>query len=162
MSWTKQQLITQAYEEIGYASYVYDLEPEQIQAALRRLDGMMATWTARGINLGYPIPSSPQNSSLDEETQIPDWATEAVYLNLAKLLCPTVGKESSLETRTAAKSAYRAVLQRCIKPNKMNFPSTLPLGAGNKTHGSDSRRYILPETDSTITAPDEEVSFNGL
>ena len=33
MSWTKRQYIVDAFEEIGLASYVYDLQPEQLQSA---------------------------------------------------------------------------------------------------------------------------------
>ena len=43
MGWTKRQFVTQAFEEIGLASYVFDLTPEQLQSALRRLDAM--GWT---------------------------------------------------------------------------------------------------------------------
>ena len=32
MAWTKRQIVTQAFEEIGLASYVFDLEPEQLRA----------------------------------------------------------------------------------------------------------------------------------
>mgnify|MGYP003525752305 CR=1 FL=1 len=55
MGWTKRQFVTQAFEEIGLAAYVFDLTPEQLQSALRRLDSMMASWNAKGIRLGYQI-----------------------------------------------------------------------------------------------------------
>ena len=48
MGWTKRQFVAQAFEEIGLASYVFDLTPEQLQSALRRLDTMMAAWNALG------------------------------------------------------------------------------------------------------------------
>jgi hypothetical protein len=54
MGYTKRQFISAAFEEIGLASYVFDLQPEQLQSALRRLDAMMADWNAKGIRLGYP------------------------------------------------------------------------------------------------------------
>ena len=75
MGYTKRQFISAAFEEIGLASYVFDLQPEQLESALRRLDAMMADWNAKGIRLGYPLPSSPQDSSLDEETLVPDSAS---------------------------------------------------------------------------------------
>lgn len=56
MGWTKRQFVTQAFEEIGLASYVFDLTPEQLDSALRRLDTMIASWNALGIRLGYPLP----------------------------------------------------------------------------------------------------------
>jgi len=74
MGYSKRQFVTAAFEEIGLASYVFDLNPEQMESALRRLDAMMADWNAKGIRLGYPLPSSPQNSDLDEQTNVPDSA----------------------------------------------------------------------------------------
>ena len=78
MGYTKRQFVTAALEEIGLASYVFDLQPEQLQSALRRLDALMAEWNGKGIRLGYPLPSSPQDSDLDEESNVPDSANEAV------------------------------------------------------------------------------------
>ena len=56
MGWTKRQFIEQAFEEIGLAAYVFDLTPEQLQSALRRLDAMMAGWNTNGIRIGWPMP----------------------------------------------------------------------------------------------------------
>jgi hypothetical protein len=44
VAWTKREFVVQAFSEIGLASYVYDLQPEQLQTALNRLDSMLATW----------------------------------------------------------------------------------------------------------------------
>ena len=82
MGYTKQQFVSAALEEIGLASYVFDLQPEQLQSALRRLDAMMADWNGKGIRLGYPLPSSPQDSDLDEETLVPDSAYETIICSL--------------------------------------------------------------------------------
>jgi hypothetical protein len=42
MGYKKRQFISAAFEEIGLASYVFDLQPEQLESALRRLDAMIA------------------------------------------------------------------------------------------------------------------------
>lgn len=160
MGWTKRQFVQQAFEEIGYASYVYDLEPEQLQAAMRRLDSMMATWNGKGIKLGYPFVSSPELADLDTESNVPDRANEAVYLNLAIRLAPTVGKQVSNETKAAAKMAYNEVIQSAARPGEMRFPTTLPAGAGNKTWRYDDP-FIQPEDDGIITPPKETVEFRS-
>lgn len=161
MSWTKRQFVSQAFEEIGYAQYVFDLEPEQMQAALRRLDAMVATWNGRGIQIGYPLTTSPENADLDEETEVPDWAAEAIYLNLAIRLAPTVGKQVSMDTKMAARSAYRLVIARMTDPNEMSYPSTMPAGAGNKPWRDYGDPYLAPYEDNVITPPDNEVEFDG-
>ncbi len=131
MSWTKRQFIAQAYEEIGYASYQYDLDPEQLQDAMSTMDSMVATWYTKGIQLGYPIPSSPENSDLDEETSVPDSANEAIYLNLAIRLAPSLGKMVMPETKLAAKAAYDAIAANNAIPQEQQITG-LPRGAGSK------------------------------
>ena len=59
MAYTKRQFVEAALTEIGLASYVFDLQPEQLEYARRRLDAMMADLNGKGLRLSYPIPSSP-------------------------------------------------------------------------------------------------------
>lgn len=159
MGWTKRQFIEAAFEEIGYAEYVFDLQPEQLETAMRRLDAMMATWNGKGIRLGYPIPSSPQNSDLDQETGVPDSANEAIYTNLGIRLAPTVGKTVALETKQAAKAAYNELLAKYTAPGEMQFPRSLPRGAGNKPWRDDDP--FMPEPGDPLTVgPDSELTFN--
>lgn len=132
MGWTKRQLVTQVYEEIGYASYTYDLGPEQLQSAMRKMDAMVASWARRGITLGYPLTTNPQDSDLDTEVNIPDPAYEAIYLNLAIRMAPSLGKMIAIETKQNAKMSYDGLLITAAKPKEMQI-TNLPRGAGNKT-----------------------------
>lgn len=132
MGWTKLQFIEQAYDEIGLASYFYDLTAEEQQNALRKLDTMMSTWNGKGIRLSYPLPSSPSDSVISQETTVPDSANEAIYTNLAIRLAPGVGKVVSLDTKEAANSGYQTLLSRATIPKEMQYPGTMPAGAGNK------------------------------
>lgn len=159
MGWTKRQLVEQAFEEIGYASYAYDLETEQLQAALRRLDSMMGLWSSKGVKVFYLLPASPSTSDLDDDSGLPDYAVEAVYLNLAIRLAPMVGKQVQRETKVNAKMAYNEVLKRSISIKEAKLPTSLPLGAGNKP-GIYSDNFVVEEQDNEITGPDNEAEFN--
>lgn len=159
MSWTKRQFVTQAYEEIGYASYAYDLQPEQLQAGLRRLEALMSTWNGRGIRLGYPLSSNPDNAELDVNSNVPDSANEAIYTNLAIRIAPIVGKTVSMETKQAARSAYMELLSRFAKPEEQQLPGTMPSGAGNKPWRQD--QPFLPGPEDQIDAGnDGPIQFN--
>ena len=138
MGYTKREYVAAAFDEIGLASYAFDLEPEQIQSALRRLDAMIAEWNAKGIRLGYPLPLSPSESDLDEQTRVPDSANEAIITNLGIRLAPSVGKQVSPDTKVTAKLAYNTLLARAAMPQEMQFPSNLPSGAGNKPYSTQS------------------------
>ena len=159
MSWTKRQLVTQAFEEIGYASYAYDLQPEQLQAGLRRLEALMGTWNGRGIRLGYPLTQNPNEAELDVDSNVPDSANEAVYANLAIRIAPIVGKTVSMETKQTARSAYMELLSRFTKPQEQQLPGTMPAGAGNKPWRQD--QPFLPGPDEQIDAGnDGAIEFN--
>ena len=132
MSWSKQDFVVKAFEEIGIASYIYELSPEQLQSGMQRLDAMMAAWNGKGLRLGYPLPESPGSGNLSDATNVPDAANEAIYTNLAIRLAPTVGKTVSIETKTAAKDSLEVILQRAAFPNERQLPSSTPSGAGNK------------------------------
>ena len=157
MSWTKRQFIEQAFEELGVASYVFDLQAEQLQSALRRLDAMMGTWNAAGIRIGYPLPSSPESSVIEDETSVPDAANEAIYLNLALRLAPTIGKMVSPETMAAAKAAYATLSGRFATIPRRKYPGNMPRGAGYK---SNDRPFTSNPTPTVDAGPDAELEFN--
>jgi hypothetical protein len=160
MGWTKGQFITQAFDEIGLASYVFDLSPEQKQTALRRLDTMLAAWNALGIRLGYPLPSSPDDSDLDEETNVPDSANEAIYSNLAIKLAPSYGKQVMPDTKMTAKESYNTLLSRAAMPMEQQMPSTMPSGAGNKPWRVYDDPFVRPPVSPLLAGGDGEIQYN--
>ena len=92
MSWTKRQFIQAAFEEIGLATYIFDIETDQLQTVVKKLDAMMGLWDSKGVNIGFPIATNPEDADLDTETNAPDAANEAIYLNLAIRIAPGYGK----------------------------------------------------------------------
>ena len=159
MAYTKRQFVEAALTEIGLASYVFDIQPEQLEYARRRLDAMMADWNGKGIRLSYPIPASPEQGSLAEETNVPDSANEAVILNLAVRLAPSYGKQIMPDTRLLAKTAYDTVLQRATAPIELQFPDTLPSGAGNKYWRDADDPFMPPPVDPVETGPEGILEF---
>ncbi len=159
MGYSKRQFIDGALEEIGLANYAFDMGPEQLQGALRRLDAMMAEWNAKGIRLSYPLPGSPQNSDIDAETDTPDRAWEAIVCNLALRIAPSFGKSPMPYTLTRAKSSYNTVLLASAMPPEMQFPDTLPAGAGNKPWRYDEP-FMLPPSDPLEAGGDGPLEFN--
>lgn len=159
MGWTKRQFIEQAFDEIGLASYVFDLGPEQMQSALRRLDMMMASWNALGLRLAYPLPSNPQDSDLDEETNVPDSANQAIYANLAIKLAPSYGKQVMAETKVSAKEAYNTLLSRAAMPMEQQMPGTMPSGAGNKSWRNYDDPFLQRPVDPVLAGQDGPIDY---
>lgn len=160
MSWTKRQFITQAFEEIGLASYVFDLTPEQMDSALRRMDAMVAGWNANGVRLSYPLPSSPQNSDIDSETNVPDYANEAIYLGLAVRLGPSFGKTVAAETKAFADMAYSNMANQCAIPTpERQLPHTMPRGSGTKPWRNFNNPFINKVPDPILAGSDNPIDF---
>jgi hypothetical protein len=148
--WTKEELIVEAFAEIGIASYQFDVSPEERQTALRRLDTMMATWEGLGIRMGYRFASTPRTSKIADPSGITDAAAETVYLNLAIRLAPGFGKTPSHDTKVSARAGYNALLIIAAQPQQQQFPSTLPLGAGNKATRRGEQRFFPQPSDDQI------------
>lgn len=157
--WTKGQFVEMAFEEIGLGGYVFDLQPEQLNMALRRLDAILATWNAKGIRLGYPQPCCPNGSELTDKTGVPDSANEAIYTALAIRIAPTLGKTVAGETRVAAKQGYDVLLARAAMPNEMQLPASMPRGAGNRWGGID-RPFLRRPVDPLLAGEDGPLDFN--
>ena len=155
MSWTKREVVSNAFEEIGLASYSFDLQPEQMQAGLRRLDNMMATWNSRGLRLGYPLTDSPADSDLDQDTNVTDEAIEAMVSNLAIRLAPLFGKTVSPDTKAGARGAYMALLSRRTQiVEKLIDASAVPAGAGTKYWRVNGDPFLTQEEVGLTVGPD--------
>lgn len=158
MSYTKRQFVNEAFEEIGIAAYTFDLEPEQLQSALRRLDRMVSSWNALGLRFSYPIPSSPEDSDLDDETDVPDAVNEAIVTGLAIRLCPVFGKAPSPATIKSARDSYRAMVVKLSETQELEV-SNLPKGQGHKPYRSKSGEYIPRDADSLDAGKDAVIDL---
>ena len=159
MSFTKRQFVEHALEEIGIAAYVFDSDPEALQNAMHRLDAMVASWNAKGIRVGYPLPSSPELADLDEETNVPDRANEAIITNLAMRLAPSYGKNINPDTRMIARQAYSNLLIDSAKPIEQQLSNTLPRGQGTKPWRSINNEYIDTPVDPLQAGEDSLIDL---
>lgn len=159
--WTKQRFVEQALAELGLAVYVFDLQPEQLQTVLVRLDAMVAGWSVKGIRFSWPSSSGPDTTSLETETDVPDWAAEAVYLNLAVRSADVFGKAVTPNLTRNAAAAWKALVQATSRlPAERQYPSTMPRGAGNKPLAGTGSNYQPVPTDPLDAGPDGPLDFN--
>ena len=162
MSWTKREVVQNAFEEVGLASYAFDLQPEQLQAGLRRLDNMMATWNSRGLRIGYPLTDSPAGSDLDQDTNVTDEAIEAIVSNLAIRLAPLLGKTVSPDTKATARSAYMALLsRRSTIPERLIDVNAVPAGAGTKYWRVNGDPFLQQEDRGLTVGPDAALDLES-
>ena len=162
MAYSKQWFIDNAFESIGMASYAFDIQPEQYQAALRRLDSQMATWDGNGIRLGWSIPEAENESALTDMVDVPYQAREAIYLQLGLKISPLFGKMCSPEFKAAADQAFDALLQFTAWPIPMQFPNSLPSGAGNKPWRNVANPFLGPPIDPVVGGGEGPIDFGTL
>lgn len=151
MSFTKRQIVEAAYGELALASYTFDLSPDEIQAGLSRIESMLRSWLARGIDTGYLFPTTPDVSDPDDDSGMVDLYDEAVRTNGAMRIAPLFGKTVSPETRQAAKSAYESMLVPRPIP-QMQLPRNLPIGQGNRNFGL-APAYFAPCLPAGVVDP---------
>lgn len=162
MGWTKRQIVEDAYAELALANYDFDLSPEEEQFALRKLDTMMAEWSAIDINLGYAFGLTPTDTDLDQDSGLPLFAISSVYLKLAINILSSKGKATPPATVLNALAAYDAMLARValMQVRRQQLPNTLPRGAGSKPWRTNNRPFMpTPDLSPTRDTPDGQIDF---
>jgi len=157
MSYTKDELVHAALNEIGIADYDFDIGPEQTESVLRKLDAMMGLWDSKGIKFGYPMPSTADGSTLDQDSNIPDVAWEAVILNLAIRIAPSYGKAVAMETKVLAKGAMNTLYSISSPVAEMQFRQ-MPKGAGHK----GEYPFTAPPSDKLKDGDSAELDLEGV
>lgn len=124
----KRQLILQAYDDLGYANYDFDMHPEMLSSGLTKLDNMITEWSGGGINLAYQL-----GAGMNEESGIPDIYNNAVISNLAIRLAGSIGKKIPAYLPIQAMTAMNFLIKGQVKPREQQMPVDFPLGAGHRT-----------------------------
>lgn len=160
MGWSKRQYVERALTEIGLSDVVYNLTPGDLQNAVDRLDAMMASWEVRGIRVSYPMSGTPEGADLDAVTGVPEAANVAIIANLAKQLAPSYGKTVAAETIATARKSLADLQTFTSRKPLMQFPSTLPRGAGQRVWQTGYANPFFPSPSPTVDAgPDSEIEF---
>jgi hypothetical protein len=134
VAWTKRDLVVNAYGELALAGYVFDLEPEEIQFGITKMDTMLASWDSKGVRLGYAIGHSPDGGDPDDDSGVAVRNVDAVVLNLAVALAASKGKQLAQSTLKGAKDAYDALFTAVAlsQVQQVQMPHGTPRGAGNR------------------------------
>lgn len=158
MSYTIRQFVEAAQEEIGVAAYNFDMGPEQMASAAKRMNAMLAEWNAKGIRLGATLYSNPDDIDLDANSNVSDNANEAIITNLALRIAPMFGKAPMQDTRATARRSYDAMVLAFSQPIEMQLPS-MPSGAGNKPW-RDLNPFTPYPAQPVNAGPDGPLEFN--
>lgn len=156
---TKLQLVKDAYAELALAGWVYDLDPEELEFGLRKLEMQMATMAAQDVNVGYAF-----GSDIDAESGLALVFQEAIYLRLAINIAASKGKSVMGSTKALARAAMDALHAYVARAQvqQQQYPGTMPRGAGNKPWRSlSSPFFTVPDVAPLQTSANGDLDFLG-
>lgn len=138
---TAQVLIDKCLFAMGASSPMKPAQPEMYQQCLDGLASMLSKWSNLNISLGVTIPTA-----LPDELNNPDGTDEAIYLTLAKQMAPMFQKVLGRELLSAQKEAFNDLMTIYSPSPLPQYPSTLPVGQGNRVSGRDWAYYPLSDS----------------
>jgi len=142
---TANELINDAFDLLEIKSAEVELEDDEINTAIRRMNRMITSWAQEGMNLGY------SKVTLKTETvTIPDWSEEAVVALLAVRLAPAFGVPLTQALQAQAAGSLKNLQQQLITIGDVQFPSNLPIGSGN-AYRNDQNFYADSKTNTLTT-----------
>ncbi len=146
MSWTKRDIVEDAFGDASLSPNGRNLTPDELQSAMWKLDNMMAGWTEDGIVFTpvYPQPATKTGGSLSSETNAPTYANHAMAINLARLMSWGYGKVLATDLKGEANLAYNVLLGRYMVIPEISLQGMIR-GAGDK------RRPFRPFLGDTTT-----------
>lgn len=137
---TKREIILLAYEDLALAGYEFDLSPEEIAYALRRLELMAAAWQTRGAGISLSA------GGLDDPSGVPAGYVEGVAANLAMRIASGKGKQVAADTRAVAAQARDIIFRDGAIPQTDMQSEYMPRGAGNRGEWQDRDTAFFPGT----------------
>jgi hypothetical protein len=137
MSDTKKQIILDAYASFGYVDYFYNADAEQNDFALRILNRMLAGWETKGISIGYNY-----GGDIQDDSGVPDYASDAVVANLAVSLAGNVGKQLSQDAKQNAINTFNNLFTMFLNVPIMPTNPLMPAGQGRRVYSTDASNFL--------------------
>ncbi len=150
------EIVEKALTHIGVKVEGVTLSDKEISDTIEGLNDMMTEWASVGINLGYQ-----KVTAMADETDLPDWALAAVKFELAAREAPGYGKVLPASLVALGSNAKRAVVKRTSQIPFVNFPNTLPVGAGNSPYRGSFGNYFPDTAANDLRSVQDGVLITG-
>ena len=134
-------IIDRSLKALGATSVLNPAAPELTNDSFEYLVELLNRWAAQNTNFGALIPDV-----LGDDLEEPLFVTQALIYTLASEISPMARKTPNKHLLHLVSKTYKAMIVRVNPRPKVQFPNTLPLGAGNKTGPFGRTFYPEPET----------------
>ena len=157
MTTKTSEVVIDALENIVVQADEAPIEQSEARSVIRALNDMMATWAAKGIELGFT-----NVSDMADPITVAPGAILGIKLKLALVIAPKYEVNPSPSLIAAAKEAFDACIDLAVNMSESEYPSTLPRGSGNTyptvmddAFYQDREDTILTETGGSIALEDD-------
>ena len=138
-------IIIDALGELVVQAAVADLQPDEVQLAIRYMNRFMFQLDANGIALGYT-----EVNSVSDTVTIAAGAMMGLVKNLAILLAPQFDAVVTPELARDASNGLKTMRRLGSSVIASSMPCTLPLGSGNEVDGLNNDFHFYPCPDDQI------------
>lgn len=144
----KQTIIEMAFEELTISGFEFDITPDEVAKALRRLNVLMAELPVIGYN--FPLE---EDGSAAEASGLLETDVQAVVALLAIRLAPMIGKTLSPEFRSAANRSMSVLRAKYTKIAELDYAPLTVRGAGARSRFGT---YFPPAFDEAALGVDND------
>lgn len=146
---TAKQLIEDALDDLGVKASESELTDSELNDALRKLNRIGVSLAADDLHFGYS-----KLSDYNSTVTIPDWSEDLFIALLSIRLAPSYNVQLQASTLSTATDLLKIAQKKLVPIPVVNFPSTLPLGAGNNQ--SNTTTDFFPDYN------DKELAVNSI
>ncbi len=125
----KLEIVRLAYGSCGVSDEEFDLTPEDLNKALRKLNAMMREWPWSGLSYvqpDYGVGGAADLSGVDSSYD------QAIADELGLRIAPTIGKTVSPEQRRNATLSRATALSAAASIPTVAIPAGTPRGSGKR------------------------------
>lgn len=140
---TIKEIINDAFDDLEIKSAEVDLTDSELAIGIRRLNRMMVSLAATGMDFGFT-----KAVTVDDEFTAPDWFEDMAITSLAIRLASGFGVPVTEALAINARIAAKIVFLRISEMSAPSFPNTLPLGAGN--YQGDNTKFFRGDVDTLL------------
>ena len=159
---TKGEIVENAFTEIGMASYVYQLQAEDIAFGLQLLEYVILFLDSEGIELNWPLADDPFKVDPQEQVNLPPYSISGVTAQLAIDLCSGYGKSPNPATVMRAARGFNSMISVGAMPGRIALNHAVPLGSGNK-YWRMYRTFVHADRPRRIDiTPNGNIANNGV
>lgn len=133
---TAREYVYRALAKLGVKSAETTIEASELNDGIETLNDMMTELEGSGILLGYVAVNSG-----DDEVRIPREAQGAIKANLAVRLASDYSRPVTAELAAEVKASTNNLLRSTVKLDNVAYPSTLPMGSGNRCYEDDENFF---------------------